>query len=130
MNNLKVFDVDRMADVRSLSDRFYRKSDADEVIAVKDTEIEELKSNYDEVSGRLQTTNLIKDEQTVCSRIAQNVGHLVHFHHKGTLTAGKIITRTDTRKNAVHKSDLCLGSRNKASDLRHENDQRSLTHIG
>lgn len=33
MNELKVIDVDKMADVRSLSGQFYRKSDVDEVIA-------------------------------------------------------------------------------------------------
>ena len=32
MSELKVIDVDRMADVRSLSGQFYRKSEADEVI--------------------------------------------------------------------------------------------------
>lgn len=63
MSNLKVIDVDKMADVRSLSGQFYRKSEVDEVIAAKDTEIEGLKADYDEVSGRLQTANLIKDEQ-------------------------------------------------------------------
>ena len=63
MSELKVIDVDKMADVRSLSGRFYRKNEADEVIAKKDTEIDKLKSDYDEVSGRLQNTTLIKDEQ-------------------------------------------------------------------
>ena len=32
MSELKVIDVDKMADVRSLSGRFYRKPEADEVI--------------------------------------------------------------------------------------------------
>ena len=32
MSELKVIDVDRMADVRSLSGQFYRKPEADEVI--------------------------------------------------------------------------------------------------
>lgn len=63
MSNLKVIDVDKMADVRSLSGQFYRKSEVDEVIAEKDTENEGLKADYDEIRGRLQTANLIKDEQ-------------------------------------------------------------------
>ena len=33
MSELKLIDVDKMADVRSLSGRFYRKSEADKVIA-------------------------------------------------------------------------------------------------
>ena len=33
MSELKVIDVDKMADVRSLSGQFYRKSEADKVIA-------------------------------------------------------------------------------------------------
>lgn len=33
MNELKAIDVDKMADVRSLSGRFYRKSEVDEVIS-------------------------------------------------------------------------------------------------
>ena len=37
---------------------FYTRTDADAVIA-------ELKADYDEVRGRLQTANLIKDEQRV-----------------------------------------------------------------
>jgi len=63
MNNLKALDVDKMADVRSLSGRFYRKSDVDDVIAAMDTEIEKLEADYKEACDRLKTANLIKDEQ-------------------------------------------------------------------
>lgn len=41
----------------------YKKEDADKVIAEKDKKIAELKSDYKEVRDRLQTANLIKDEQ-------------------------------------------------------------------
>ncbi len=40
---------------------FYIKYEADKVIA-------ELKADYDEVRGRLQTANLIKDEQIAATR--------------------------------------------------------------
>jgi len=39
----------------------YKKSEADKVIT-------ELKADYDEVRGRLQTANLIKDEQLTAAR--------------------------------------------------------------
>lgn len=42
---------------------FYIKSEADKVIAEKDKEIAELKADYREACDRLQTANLIKDEQ-------------------------------------------------------------------
>lgn len=40
---------------------YYTRTDADAVIA-------ELKADYDEVRGRLQTANLIKDEQIAATR--------------------------------------------------------------
>ena len=49
MSELKVIDVDKMADVRSLSGRFYRKHEV-------------------EACDRLQTANLIKDEQLAATR--------------------------------------------------------------
>ena len=61
MSELKVIDVDKMADVRSLSGRFYRKHEVDEVI-------EGLESDYKEACDRLQTANLIKDEQLAATR--------------------------------------------------------------
>jgi hypothetical protein len=43
MSELNVIDVDKMADVRSLSGRFYRKSEVDNVIDEKDAEIARLR---------------------------------------------------------------------------------------
>lgn len=43
----KVIDVDRMADVRSLSGRFYRKYEVDEAIAELKTENESLKTKLE-----------------------------------------------------------------------------------
>ena len=45
MSELKVIDVDRMADVRSLSGQFYRKSEADEVISTIKAERDEYRYN-------------------------------------------------------------------------------------
>ena len=45
MNELKVIDVDKMADVRSLSGQFYRKSEVDEVISTIKAERDEYRYN-------------------------------------------------------------------------------------
>lgn len=45
MSELKVIDVDKMADVRSLSGQFYRKSEADEVISTIKAERDEYRYN-------------------------------------------------------------------------------------
>ena len=53
MYELKVIDVDRMADVRSLSGQFYRKSEADKYIKLlKDN------ANYNEYSYKLKSEEL------------------------------------------------------------------------
>ena len=53
MSELKVIDVDRMADVRSLSGQFYRKSEADKYInLLKD------KANYNESAYKLKSEEL------------------------------------------------------------------------
>ena len=45
MNELKVIDVDKMADVRSLSGQFYRKSEVDEIISTIKAERDEYRYN-------------------------------------------------------------------------------------
>ena len=43
--------------------RVYIKSDVDAILAEKDAEIAELKADYRDACDRLQTANIIKDEQ-------------------------------------------------------------------
>lgn len=45
MSELKLIDVDKMADVRSLSGQFYRKSEVDEVISTIKSERDEYRYN-------------------------------------------------------------------------------------
>ena len=59
-----------------------------------------------------------------------DVGDLVHLHHKGRLTRGKIVGSADARKDRVAQSDLGIGRGHKAAHLRHQHDQRDLAHIG
>lgn len=56
MSELKATDFDMVGISFSTSGRYYIKSEADKVIA-------ELKADYKEACDRLQTANLIKDEQ-------------------------------------------------------------------
>jgi hypothetical protein len=51
------------SDIELNGEQVYLKKDADKVIAEKDGVIAELKADYKEACDRLQTANLIKDEQ-------------------------------------------------------------------
>ena len=60
----------------------------------------------------------------------QNLAHLGHLDHEGGLTAGEVVARADTREDAVDHADArALGGHERA-DLRHERDERDLTHVG
>ena len=85
--------------------------------------------NGKSIESTRTTSNLIKDQKASCSCISQNIRNLCHFHHKGTLTACQIIRCTHTCKDSVNNSDICFFSRDKASDLCHQYDQGSLSHI-
>lgn len=62
MSELKAFEVSGKALFgRTYVKKVYLKSEADKVIA-------ELKADYKEACGRLQTANLIKDEQLAATR--------------------------------------------------------------
>lgn len=58
MSELKTYDISKSGEMKEYAayGRYYLKSEADKVI-------NELKADYDEACGRLQTANLIKDEQ-------------------------------------------------------------------
>jgi hypothetical protein len=68
MSELKVIDVDKMADVRSLSGRFYRKSEVDNVIAEKDAEIARLKAVRKVHVKAIESmgAGLHQDEKEIC----------------------------------------------------------------
>ena len=76
------------------------------------------------------TSDLVKDQKASCSCISQNICNLCHLHHKGTLTTCQIIRRTYTGEDPVNNSDVCFFSRDKTSDLCHQYDQGSLSHVG
>ena len=87
-------------------------------------------SNTHAVKGTSTAAHLVKDNQTVFRSVFQNLSYLVHLHHKGALACRQIITGTDARKNLVYRANARLTRRNKAADLRHQHQQRHLTHVG
>ena len=86
--------------------------------------------NAETVEGTGAAPDLIQDDQTVSGGIAKDVGNLCHLYHKSTLAAGQIVGSTDTGKDPVHQSDVCLPGRHKGTNLRHQHDQSRLPHVG
>jgi hypothetical protein len=64
----EIYNIIEYEDCYRTDDLYYPKSEADKVIAEKDAEIAELKADYQEACDRLQTANLIKDEQLAETR--------------------------------------------------------------
>ena len=62
--------------------------------------------------------------------IVQDVGRLLHFHHKGGATARKVIAGAYAGEYAVNHSDFRRGGRNKTAHVRHDGDQSHLPDIG
>ena len=87
-------------------------------------------SNAHTVKGAGTAAHLIKDNQTVFRSVFQNLRYLVHLHHKGALACRQVITGAYTRKNLIYRANARLTRRNKAADLRHQHQQRYLTHVG
>lgn len=74
---------------------YYLKSEADKVIAEKDKEIAELKADYKEACDRLQTANLIKDEQLAETR-HQKYKRCLYMAEICRAKRDEIIARTPT----------------------------------
>ena len=60
----------------------------------------------------------------------QNLAHLGHLDHEGRLAAGEVVARADTREDAVDHADARAFRGYERADLRHERDERDLTHVG
>ena len=86
--------------------------------------------NAHTIKGTGSTTYFIQNNQTIGGSVFENLSHLVHFHHKGTLTTNQIITGTYAGKNPVHRRNISLPGRYKAANLSHKHQQSSLPHIG
>ena len=62
--------------------------------------------------------------------MVQNMSDLAHFDHKGGLSHRQVVRGTDAGKNRVDDTDRRAVGRYKRPDLRHQHDQRRLSHIG
>ena len=82
------------------------------------------------VKGRGAPADLVQNQQTVRSGGLQNIADLRHLHHEGGLSGGQVVAGADAGENAIHHADAGGPSGNKGADLRHQHDQRHLTHVG
>ena len=67
------------------------------------------------VKGAGAAADFIQHQKTVPCGVSKDICHLGHLHHKGTLSACKIIRSAHTGKNTVADADIRLLSRYKAS---------------
>ena len=85
--------------------------------------------NGQSVKGAGSPSDFIQYQKTVSGGIAQDVGHLCHFHHKGALSAGQIVGSPHPGKNTVAYADISLLGRHKAAQLGHKHNQGHLAHV-
>ena len=77
MSELKVIDVDKMADVRSLSGQFYRKSEVDEVISTIKAERDEYRLNLSCARNEIHNMQIaMRDEINSITNKDQEIAEL------------------------------------------------------
>ena len=99
MSELKVIDVDKMADVRSLSGQFYRKSEVDEVISTIKAERDEYRLNLScarnedkeiaELEERIADGD--KDFEMVNNQNERLLKFVRHHKHKRCLAMAQVL---------------------------------------
>ena len=86
--------------------------------------------NRHAVEGRRAAPDFVENQKRPWRRVFENVRHLVHFHHERRLPRGKIVGRADAGEELIDNADARACRRHEASHLRHEDNQRHLTHVG
>ena len=86
--------------------------------------------NAHAVIGGGTPSDFIQHQQAIGGSVAQDIRHFGHLHHKGRLSRRQIVRGTDTGINPVHNADFRGRGRHKTADLRHEDNQGNLAHIG
>ena len=81
------------------------------------------------VVGTGAAAHLVQDDQGIFRGVLQNLGYLVHFHHKGALPRSQVVTGPYPGKDPVHSADIRTPGRNKAAHLGHEHQQGYLPHV-
>ena len=82
------------------------------------------------VIGAGAAPDLVHEHQAVFGRVVEDGGGLGHLHHEGGAAAGQVIGRSGAGIDAVHRADNGLFSRHITADMREDNDQCGLPHIG
>src|ERR1035437_9278162 len=75
-------------------------------------------------------SDLIQKKQASSCSISQYCRYFIHFNHECRLSRSKIIRCANPCKNAVNNSNMCTGSRYKASHLSKKYNESHLTHVG
>ena len=83
--------------------------------------------NGDAVVGGSTAPQLVKKHQAAGRKVIQDVGRLVHLHHKRRLAHGDVVAGSHTGEYLVHQTDMRAFRRNETADLRHKRNQGGLT---
>ena len=82
------------------------------------------------VKGGGTSSYLIQNNKALLGGISQYIGYFGHLHHKGRLTACKVIRSPHSCKNSVANSYIGTFRRYKGSYLCHKHYKCRLPHIG
>lgn len=82
MNELKVIDVDKMADVRSLSGQFYRKSEVDEVIEYLQNQLSLARTGLIKLLAKAQHEARYQKYKRCLAMARWCLTESVHFHYR------------------------------------------------
>jgi hypothetical protein len=62
--------------------------------------------------------------------VVENVRRFGHLEHEGGAAAGQIVGGADARENAVERPQDRALRRHEAADVRENDDERGLAHVG
>ena len=82
------------------------------------------------VKGGGAAADLVQDQQTPPGGVAQDVGHLVHLHHKGGASGKQVVGGSHPGKHPVAEADGGACRWDKAATLGQNGNERHLPHKG
>ena len=86
--------------------------------------------NAQAVEGASATAEFVDEEQAAAGGVVEDIGGLVHLHHKGALAAGEVVGRAHTGEDAIDDADGSLARGDEAAHLRHQRDETHLADDG
>ena len=81
------------------------------------------------VKGGRTSSDFVKYDKAVGSRVFKYIRYLAHLHHECGLSCGQVVGGSHTGEYLVNYRYPCGVGRHKASCLSHKDYQRRLTHI-